>query len=137
MRGKKLILVTTETGCIIPTSHKLNKDGYFRYRRITGEGGRSKLQMYHRIVWEDIYGDIPDGYEIDHKCRNRACCNIEHLQILTVSKHKAKTNKERSDDLKIPAREYWLLTKCSGTALAAKFNVSFSTGCKWIREWKA
>lgn len=30
MRGKKLILEATETGCIIPTSHKLNQDGYFR-----------------------------------------------------------------------------------------------------------
>ncbi len=32
MRGKKLILEATETGCIIPTSHKLNQDGYFRKR---------------------------------------------------------------------------------------------------------
>ena len=29
MRGKVLILATTESGCIIPTSHRLNADGYF------------------------------------------------------------------------------------------------------------
>lgn len=32
MRGKPLVLKQLENGCIIPTSHKLNADGYFRYR---------------------------------------------------------------------------------------------------------
>ena len=32
MRGKPLVLKRLENGCIIPTSHKLNADGYFRYR---------------------------------------------------------------------------------------------------------
>ena len=29
MRGKPLVLKRLENGCIIPTSHKLNADGYF------------------------------------------------------------------------------------------------------------
>lgn len=66
MRGKKLILETTETGCIIPTSHRLNHDGYFRKRT------NGVLEMYHRTVWVEANGPIPDGYEVDHKCRNRA-----------------------------------------------------------------
>lgn len=32
MRGKPLVLKRLENGCIIPTSHKLNADGYFRCR---------------------------------------------------------------------------------------------------------
>lgn len=31
MRGKPLILKKLDNGCIVPTSHKLNADGYFRY----------------------------------------------------------------------------------------------------------
>ena len=31
MRGKPLVLKQLDNGCIVPTSHKLNKDGYFRY----------------------------------------------------------------------------------------------------------
>ena len=30
MRGKPLVLKKLDNGCIIPTSHKLNADGYFR-----------------------------------------------------------------------------------------------------------
>ena len=58
MRGKPLVLKRLENGCIIPTSHKLNADGYFRYRR-------------------------------------------------------------------------------SGASLASLVGVSFSSACRWIREWKA
>lgn len=32
MRGKPIIYERLDTGCIVPTSHKLNKDGYFRCR---------------------------------------------------------------------------------------------------------
>ena len=31
MRGKPLVLKRLENGCIIPTSHKLNADGYFGF----------------------------------------------------------------------------------------------------------
>lgn len=131
MRGKKLILATTESGCIIPTSHKLNSDGYFRKKT------NGVLEMYHRTVWKEHYGDIPEGYEVDHKCRNRACCNVEHLQLLEGSEHTVKTNRERYADRKESAKEYWLETGCTGMHLGEKFGVTFSAACKWIREWKA
>lgn len=98
MRGKKLILATTESGCIIPTSHKLNADGYFRKRT------NGVLEMYHRTVWKEQHGDIPEGYEVDHKCRNRACCNAEHLQLLEGSEHTVKTNGNATLTVKSPRR---------------------------------
>lgn len=121
---------TNDLGCQLVVSHKLNQDGYFR--KMTKEG---KAIMYHRKVYEDNFGPIPEGYEVDHICRNRNCINPEHLQLLTTEQHKAKTNKERSDDVRVPAKLYWEHTGCSGTELGRKFNVSFSTGCKWIRKW--
>lgn len=138
MRGKLLILKTTEDGCIIPLSHNLNQDGYFRYRdpRYTGKG-RAPLIMYHRYVWEKQHGDIPDGYEIDHLCHNRACCNIDHLQCIEISKHKVRHNSTRYKKRKEEAKEYWLQTNVTGTELGEKFGVSFSCGCRWIREWKS
>lgn len=137
MRGKKIILETTEGGCIVPTSHKLNADGYFRTRdpRYTG-GGRAPLVMYHRYVWELSNEKIPEGFEVDHICRNRACCNVEHLQLLGVSEHKVKTNKERYAERKTYAKMYWSLSDCTGTELADVMNVTVSTACRWIREWK-
>lgn len=137
-RGKPLVLETTETGCIVPTSHKLNKDGYFRYRGFeSNEKGRKKLVMYHRLVWERAYGTIPEGCEIDHICRNRACCNLAHLQCLEGHEHTVKGNKLRYKERKEDAYVYWLKHQCTGTKLAKEFGVSFSIGCRWIRDWKA
>lgn len=37
----------------------------------------------HRYVWETLVGPIPAGMELDHLCRNRACCNPDHLEPVT------------------------------------------------------
>ena len=104
MRGKPLVLKQFSNGCIIPTSHKLNADGYFRYRRPEPHKGRKPLVMFHRLVWEQSHGEIPEGYEIDHICRNRACCNIEHLQMLEGHEHASKGNRLRYKDRKENAK---------------------------------
>lgn len=38
----------------------------------------------HRLAYTLWVGDIPDGLVIDHLCRNRACCNPEHLEPVTT-----------------------------------------------------
>lgn len=137
MRGKPLVLKQLENGCIIPTSHKLNADGYFRCHLPNWKGkGRAPLVMYHRYVWEQAYGKIPEGYEIDHICKNRACCNLKHLQMLEGSQHAIKDNHLRYLKRKEKAKEHWMQTHCSGATLASLVGVSFSAACKWIREWK-
>lgn len=39
-----------------------------------------KTVYTHRYSYERLVGPIPDGLVIDHLCRNRACCNPEHLE---------------------------------------------------------
>lgn len=34
----------------------------------------------HRLVYEALRGDIPEGKCLDHLCRNRWCCNPDHLE---------------------------------------------------------
>ena len=37
----------------------------------------------HRIVYRLLIGEIPVGAQLDHLCRNRACCNPAHLEPVT------------------------------------------------------
>lgn len=37
----------------------------------------------HRFAWEMLVGPIPEGLHIDHLCRNRICCNPDHLEPVT------------------------------------------------------
>ena len=77
------------TKCIEIPELKTNHDGYVRLN--TRNGGR----MLHRLVWESVNGPVPDGYEIHHKCGNRACQNLTHLECIHGSEHATLTNKER------------------------------------------
>lgn len=64
------------TGCWTAT-YPLTNTGYARVKH---EG---KFKMCHRVTYEHYVGPIPDGYDIDHLCHNRACCNPLHLEAVT------------------------------------------------------
>lgn len=65
-----------EGPCHVFRGHK-NADGYCPVNF-----NNSPVRV-HRYVWELANGLIPDGMVIDHMCRNRACCNVAHLRVVT------------------------------------------------------
>ncbi|TYG23481.1 HNH endonuclease [Enterobacter asburiae] len=69
-----------EGECQVWTGAKL-KTGYGSIRT----GG--KALRVHRFVWESVSGPVPDGMDVDHICRNRLCCNINHLRLASRSEN--------------------------------------------------
>jgi len=41
----------------------------------------------HRVAYEDRFGPISRGKQIDHKCRVRCCINPDHLEEVTVKEN--------------------------------------------------
>lgn len=65
----------TPSGCWIWTAY-LNGKGYGKFK---WEG---RMAQAHRVSYEVLVGPIPDGMEIDHTCRTRACVNPTHLEVV-------------------------------------------------------
>ena len=70
-----------ENGCTI-WSGRTDRHGYGEIRlRIDG---RRKHIGAHRAAWMAECGEIEIGLVIDHLCRNRACINVEHMELVTM-----------------------------------------------------
>ena len=76
----------------------VNASGY----GIFGIGGTSYLA--HRWAYETLVGPIPEGFQIDHLCRNRKCVCPEHLEPVTP-----RTNAQRGH---LPFNRLRRITHC-------------------------
>lgn len=63
--------------CWIPTQTP-KPDGYVQLRYYKEKG-----KYLHRLMYETFLGDIEDGLYLDHLCRERSCCNPNHLEPVT------------------------------------------------------
>lgn len=115
-------------GCQVPLNMRMNKDGYFRKR------WHPDIEMFHRFIWRARKGEIPEGYEINHLCQNRACQNVEHMECIDGTEHAVKTNVGRYTHIHEEARKVWESTKCKATDLAKIYGWS---AYGWVRQWKA
>ena len=77
-------IVPHDDGCWEWRAHK-NSAGYGMFQ-VAGTG----KVLAHRLAWELVHGPIPDGREIDHLCRNRACPNPAHLELVTPQENNSR-----------------------------------------------
>jgi len=69
--------VRSDAGCLI-YSGKLTPKGYAHVRSDNG-----KMRFAHVLMYEHAHGPVPSGLELDHTCRQRACCEAAHLDPVT------------------------------------------------------
>lgn len=61
--------------------------GYpYRYIKMSN----SNWVLYHRYVWEQINGPVPEGYIVVFKDRNQENCTIENLELITLEENMSR-----------------------------------------------
>ena len=61
-------------------SERINVDGYVEVKVREGLSG---WRLKHRVVWEEAYGVIPKGHNIQFRDGNRLNCTLENLYIIS------------------------------------------------------
>lgn len=136
-RAKKMRYeVDPNTGCWV-WSMMRDRGGYSKLF------WRGKTWLGHRLFYEVLVGPTPKGYVLDHKCRNRACVNIHHLEPV-----KPKVNVRRGSKAKLSVEDVRMIRRChkrgvktgknTTSALARKYGVNPSAILKIVtrQTWK-
>lgn len=70
-------------------AHVRKTDGCWEWTASVTAGGYgqmrvgTKVKYAHRLFFQQLVGDIPDGMKLDHKCSNRRCVRPDHLRVVT------------------------------------------------------
>ena len=99
--------------------------GYGTFRIGSRKDGTYKNIKAHRFSYEYFLGSIPADKEPDHLCRNRACVNSDHLEVVT---HQINMLRGRN-----PAAENATKTHCPQGHPYDIINTCFSKGLRYCR----
>jgi hypothetical protein len=75
-------------GCWIWAGSKDSKG----YGQISSGGRQGRRVLAHRLSYTIAKGQIPEGLDLDHLCRNPACVNPDHLEPVTRGENTRRGN---------------------------------------------
>lgn len=91
----------------------------------------------HKWIYTSLKGPVPHKTELDHLCRNRACINPEHLQVVTHKENCRRGYNAKLNEDKVAAIKK-LHGKLTQTEIAKRYGVSRATigfifqGKRWL-----
>jgi hypothetical protein len=79
----RLTIASREAPCLVKGleplcwvyAQKLHPSGYAHIRV-----DRQRAMSVHKLAYLELVGPVPEGLELDHLCRNKACWNPWHLE---------------------------------------------------------
>ena len=69
-------------------SERVNVDGYIEIK--VAEPNRWRLK--HRVIWEQVNGAIPKGFNVQFKNHNPLDCRLDNLYLISKAEQMAKEN---------------------------------------------
>lgn len=82
---------------------------------------RRNGKRIHRLFYEQRYGAIPTGFELDHLCQVKSCINVEHLELVTHA-----VNVQRGPHTRLTWKEVSYIRSMGHTLSRAELGRQFS-----------
>ena len=57
--------------------------------------GRKGSRAVHKVIYEILVGDVPDGLQLDHLCEVKPCVNPQHLEPVTPRENTQRSIRSR------------------------------------------
>lgn len=108
--------VDPETGDVYGRSgrklkHSVSRTGYHRiaayWPKVDGSPWQKRF-LVHRIVWEAVNGEIPEGLQINHLNGIKSDNRIDNLEVVTASEN---VRHAFATGLRVPVRGHFKLTE--------------------------
>lgn len=107
-----------------------DKLGYVTIRNIS----KNKTYKIHRVIWECVNGEIPNGYHIHHIDGNKLNNSIYNLELLSTSEHHTLHNHNMSKERREKLSSYNIKTKSKTVLMLDKITEEIIAEFKSTRE---
>jgi hypothetical protein len=122
------------TPCIPWAGPTMNMGYGLAYVASSGYGAKdARSVLAHALAWEQEHGPVPKGFTVHHRCENKLCVNVEHMELLTRKDHAGagghgKLTQRLADEIRWLRERGW-----RGDDVATAYGVSVQQVCNIFR----